>query len=185
MCSGKELLKEVVHYLSLDAPSHPPLQQEQLRGTRSFQSMSLLFDGLISFSFGVVCSLPGSLSSLDLAVARFAEAETWACQKSASMSRPVPFHTFPSLGPCPCPVFFVAKDFIRITKAPGVIGHGGVEDVHRDQMEHLISLGQKYLQQAFRHNKVEKRRGCAELACLLYLSKQSMMALAELTGKKN
>jgi len=87
----KELLKEVVHYLSLDAPSHPPLQQEQLRG---------------------------SLSSLDLAVARFAEA-----------------------------------DFIRITKAPGVIGHGGVEDVHRDQMEHLISLGQKYLQQAFRHNK--------------------------------
>lgn len=131
----------------------------------------------------VLCSLPGSLSSLDLAVARFAEAETWACQKSASMSRPVPFHTFPSLGPCPCPVFFAAKDFIRITKAPGVIGHGGVEDVHRDQMEHLISLGQKYLQQAFRHNKAEKRIGCTELACLLYLSKQSMMALAELTGK--
>ena len=111
MCSGKELLKEVVHYLSLDAPSHPPHQQEQLRGTRSFQSMSFPFAGLISFSFGsapswgthdrVVCSLPGSLSSLDLAVARFAEAETWAYQKSASMSRSVHFHTFPSLGRCP------------------------------------------------------------------------------------
>lgn len=74
MCSGKELLKEVVHYLSLDAPSHPPLQQEQLRGTRSFQSMSLLFDGLISFSFGFA---PSRVSTLEFYAACQEASAVW------------------------------------------------------------------------------------------------------------
>jgi len=55
------------------------------------------------------------------------------------------------------PSFFwshlVLKDFIRITRAPGVLGHGGEESAERAEMERLLSLGQKHLQQAYRHNK--------------------------------
>ena len=46
-----------------------------------------------------------------------------------------------------------AEDFIRVTRAPGVIGHGGEESADREQMERLLNLGQKHLQQAYKHNK--------------------------------
>lgn len=50
-----------------------------------------------------------------------------------------------------------AEDLIRITEAPGVVGHGGVESLAREKMEQLLRLGQQYLRQAYLHTKVLRK----------------------------
>eukprot|EP00435_Cladocopium_sp_Y103_P020752 s423_g5.t1 len=114
----QELLQSLEHYLSLDAPSHSPLEKR------------------------------GKLSSLDMAVARFAEA-----------------------------------DFIRITRAPGVLGHGGEESANREKMEGLLNLGQKHLQQAYRHNKARAPPSWSHLHGVLTTVGRSQVPLFDILDR--
>lgn len=116
----QQLLQSLEHYLSLDAPDRP------------------LKRGLTR----------GSLSSLDMAVTRFAEA-----------------------------------DFIRITRAPGVLGHGGEESAERAEMERLLSLGQKHLQQAYRHNKARAPPSWSDLHGVLTTVGRSQVPLFDILDR--
>lgn len=117
---GREQLRRSLEvYLSLDAPDHPPQRLAQ-----------------------------GSLSSLDMAVTRFAEA-----------------------------------DFIRITRAPGVLGHGGEESAARAEMERLLNLGQKHLQQAYRHNKARAPPSWSDLHGVLTTVGKSQVPLFDILDR--
>ncbi|CAK9096291.1 unnamed protein product, partial [Durusdinium trenchii] len=54
-------------------------------------------------------------------------------------------------------------DFVRVSKAYGIPGSGGLMGAARDEMNHLLNLGQKFLLQSYLHAKAAAPAGLTDL----------------------
>lgn len=78
---------------------------------------------------------------------------------------------------------FADADILRITEAPGLLDHGGVESPARDRMEQLLHLGQKYLLQAYLHTKARAPPSWTEMHGIIATVGRSAVPLFDLLDR--
>eukprot|EP00434_Breviolum_minutum_P031005 symbB.v1.2.027422.t1/scaffold2729.1/size72046/2 len=74
-------------------------------------------------------------------------------------------------------------DFIRVTKAYGIPGSGGLMGKDRDEMNHFMDLGQRFMLQAYRHTKAAAPEGSTLSHGILLAAWQTGVPLFEILDR--
>ncbi|CAE7325483.1 unnamed protein product [Symbiodinium natans] len=78
---------------------------------------------------------------------------------------------------------FAQADYLRITKAWGIPGHGGALGPAREEMHRLLNRGQRFLQQAYKHAKASAPSSWTDLYGLLMMVAQVEVPLFEILDR--
>ncbi|CAJ1416316.1 unnamed protein product [Effrenium voratum] len=79
---------------------------------------------------------------------------------------------------------FARADFLRLTACPGIVGNGGPGAwEERLQMERLMNLGQRYLQQAYLHTKARAAASWTDMFGLIMMVDAARLPLFDLLDR--